>query len=203
LRATGHEVIGLAATAAHVLAGLPMGYNRDTREIKEWSALGFDKTLAALGILRVTLSTLGVDQDRMLAAVRANYSSTTDLADLVAQRNGVGYRQVYAIIGRLVDGLIEAEQPLESLSAEAIVEAARTAGLSIQVTDTEVQEALDPARALHARRHIGGAAPDEMARLLAARQAALETHDAWATVQQDRIAAARAETRARIAGLST
>ena len=107
LRATGHEVIGLAATAAHVLAGLPMGYNRDTRELKEWSALGFDKTLAAVGILRATLATLGVNQERMAAAVRANYSATTDLADAMAQRTGVGYRQIYAVVGKLVDGLIE------------------------------------------------------------------------------------------------
>ena len=51
IRATGHEVVGLASMAAHLLAGLPMGYNRDTREIKEWSALCFDKTLAALSTL--------------------------------------------------------------------------------------------------------------------------------------------------------
>ena len=39
----------------------------------------------------------------MLEAVKANYSSTTDLADAIAQSTGVGYRQIYAIVGKLVD----------------------------------------------------------------------------------------------------
>jgi argininosuccinate lyase len=201
LRATGHEVIGLAGTAAHLLAGLPMGYNRDSREIKEWSALGFDKTLAALGILRTTLATLGVDKERMLAAVRANYSSTTDLADMIAQRNGVGYRQVYAVVGRLVDGLIEAGQPLDSLRAATIVQAAADAGLTIHLTDDEARDALDPARALRQRQHIGGAAPAEMTRLIEARQAALAAHRHWAETRRARIDAAHADTRARAAAL--
>ncbi len=201
LRATGHEVLGLAATAGHILAGLPMGYNRDTRELKEWSALGFDKTQAALGMARVTLATLAVDAPRMRAAVEANYSSTTDLADLIAQRTGVGYRQIYAVVGRLVDGLIEAGRPLADLRAATIVEAASAAGLAITLADAEVQEALDPARALAARRHIGGAAPAEMARLLAARRAALADHAAWAQARRARIAAARSETADRIADL--
>ena len=201
LRATGHEVIGLAGLAAHLLAGLPMGYNRDTREIKEWSALGFEKTLAVLGILRVTLATLAVDPARMRAAVQANYSSTTDLADLIAARNGVGYRQVYAVVGRLVDGLIEAGRPLGSLHAADITEAAAAAGLAIRLTDAEVQEALDPGQALAGRRHIGGAAPAEMARMLGVRQAALADQTRWAAAQRTAIDAARAETRARMAAL--
>jgi argininosuccinate lyase len=201
LRATGHEVIGLAGTAAHVLAGLPMGYNRDTRELKEWSALGFDKTLAAVGILRATLATLSVNEARMAAAVRANYSSTTDLADAIAQRTGVGYRQIYAVVGKLVDGLIERGAPLSSLSAATIVEAAAQAGLEISLSDAEIAEALDPARALAQRRHIGGAAPAEMARLLAERQTTLGAWQAWVADGHARIAAARAETNAAIGAL--
>src|SRR5205814_2418094 len=107
LRATGHELIGLASTAAHLLAGLPLGYNRDTREIKEWSALGFDKTLAALHTLKTTLATLSIERGRMLDSVRENYSCATDLADMVAQQSGVGYRQVYSIVGKMVDSMIE------------------------------------------------------------------------------------------------
>ncbi|HUS14373.1 MAG TPA: argininosuccinate lyase [Chloroflexia bacterium] len=203
LRATGHEVIGLAGTAAHVLAGLPMGYNRDTREIKEWSALGFDKTLAALGIMRVTLSTLAVDRERMAGAVRENYSSTTDLADMIAARNGVGYRQVYAVVGRLVDGLIEAGRPLGALSAAEIVATAEAAGLTIHLSDEEVGAALDPREALSWRKHIGGSAPAEMARLLADRQVALAAHLGWIDRRSGGIAAARAETLDRMSVLVT
>jgi argininosuccinate lyase len=194
LRATGQEVIGLASMAAHLLAGLPMGYNRDTREIKEWGALGFVKTQAALSTLRTTLSTLTVNRERMLAAVKANYSSTTDLADMVAQRSGVGYRQVYKVIGELVDALIEQGRPLTDLTAADITRAAIEAGLSVAVTEEQIREALDPALAVAARKHVGGASANEMARMLAERWDRLQEHHAWAAACRARIDEARALT---------
>ena len=60
----------------------------------------------------------------MLAAVRDNYSSTTDLADTIALKSGIGYRQIYAIIGGLVDSLIEQGKPLYTLTAGEIMGAA-------------------------------------------------------------------------------
>ena len=201
LRATGQEVIGLAGTAAHLLAGLPMGYNRDTREFKEWSALGFAKTLAGLTTLQTTLATLEVDAPRMARAVAANYSSTTDLADAIAQQSGVGYRQVYAVVGRLVDALITDGVPLGSLRAATIVQAAADAGLALTLSEAAVAAALDPARALAERRHLGGAAPAEMARLLQARQATLAAHRQWIAARHAGIAAARQDTAARVQAL--
>jgi argininosuccinate lyase len=201
VRATGHEVTGLAAMAAHLLAGLPMGYNRDTREIKEWSALCFDKTLAALSILSVTLSTLHVERERMLEAVKANYSSTTDLADSIAQLTGVGYRQIYAIVGHLVDGLIEQGQPLQSLTAAGICAAAASSGVDITLTDEQVKAALDPARAVTRRTHTGGAAPAQMANMLSARRDSLAAHLTWIQARHDAIGDARSDTAKRIEAL--
>lgn len=201
LRATGAEVVGLAGIAANLLSGLPMGYNRDTREIKEWSALGFEKTLSALGILRTTLSTLYVNKERMLEAVRSNYSSTTDLADMIAQLNGVGYRQVYTIVGRLVDSSMKRGKSLDTIGADEIVAAAARSGVTIRLTDEQVREALDPDRAVARRRHTGGAAPEEMARMLAARAEVLSGHKDRITGRQSYIAAARSETLAKTQAL--
>jgi argininosuccinate lyase len=201
VRATGHEVAGLAGLASHLLAGLPMGYNRDTREIKEWSGLCFDKTLAALSTLTLTMSTLNIDRGRMLKAVKENYSSTTDLADLIAQETGVGYRQIYAIVGHLVDDLIETGHPLDTLTAAQLVKAASESGVQISLTDKQMSDALNPLNALSKRRHTGGAAPEEMARLLATRKGSLAEHSEWIVAQRDAIDRARHETAERIEAL--
>lgn len=201
LRATGQEVIGLTGIAAHLLAGLPMGYNRDTRELKEWSALGFEKTQTALSMLAVTLSTLQVNSERMLEAVRENYSSTTDLADTIAQQSGVGYRQVYAVVGKVVDAMIEQRRPLHAITAEELGKAFEAAGLEIGVTDEQVQKALDPARAVERRKHVGGSAHSEMARMQAARGETLAGHSAWIEERQARIDAARRSTNERAAAI--
>jgi argininosuccinate lyase len=201
LRAGGHEVTGLAAMASHLLAGLPMGYNRDTREIKEWSGLGFEKTLAGLAALRTILGTLAVDKERMLQAVRANFSSTTDLADMVTQHTGTGYRQVYAVIGKLVEQMIEQGRPLYELRAEEIAGAGRAAGLALDLTDEQVQEALDPVRAVAMRTHIGGASPSEMERLLSLRRAQVDEEVGWIARRGSQIEEARARTAASVDAL--
>lgn len=195
LRATGHEVIGLAGLATHLLAGLPMGYNRDTREIKEWSALGFAKILTSLSTLRATISTLSVNKDQMLEAVRANYSSTTDLADMVARRSGIGYRQVYAVIGKLVDRLMEQGRPLHELKAEEINVAAHEAGLNTALTEVQVQEALDPAQAVASRTHTGGSTLGEMERMLTERRSQLQEHLEWVSAHNSQICMAKTQTR--------
>lgn len=197
LRATGQEVISAASTAAHLLAGLPMGYNRDTRQVKEWTALGFDKTLAALPILRVTLAGLSVDRERMLQAVINNYSSTTDLADAVARHSGVGYRQMYAVVGKLVDAMIERGEPLNRIRAEEIVNTAREAGISLELTDEQVQSLLDPASAIAHRSHLGGAAPAEMARMISIRYERIAENSDWIFRQRSHIDTAKADTFSR------
>ena len=139
----------------------------------------------------------------MAEAAAANYSATTDLADALAQHTGVGYRQMYAIIGGLVDRAIGENRPLTTLTAAEIMAAAAERDLPITVTDDEVQAALDPQAAVARRTHIGGAAPAEMARLLAARADAQAAAYLWATTRQARIAAARAATHTQLLAASS
>ncbi len=203
LRATAPEVAGVAGLVANLLSNLPMGYNRDSREVKEWVTLGFDKTEAALSTLGTVLTTLEPNTARMAEAAVANYSATTDLADALAQQTGVGYRQMYAIIGGLVDRAIGENRPLTTLTAAEIMAAAEDRHLPITVTDDDVRAALDPAAAITRRTHIGGAAPAEMARLLAARTDQQATAHTWAATRQTRIAAARTTTRTQLLAASS
>jgi argininosuccinate lyase len=166
-------------------------------------ALGFDKTEAALSTLGTVLTTLQANTGRMAEAAAANYSATTDLADALAQQTGVGYRQMYGIIGGLVDRAIGEHRPLTTLTAATITAAAAERSLPITITDAAVQAALDPSAAIARRTHIGGAAPAEMARLLAARADAQAAARAWATTRQTRIAAARTATRTQLLAVSS
>jgi hypothetical protein len=75
--------------------------------------------------------------------------------------------------------------------------------LAITVTDDAVRAALDPRTAVARRTHIGGAAPAEMARLLAARAGAQAAARSWAATRQARIAAARTATRTQLLAASS
>jgi len=59
-------------------------------------------------------------------------------------------------------------------------------------------EALDPAKAVSLRKHVGGAAPKEMTRMLASRRETLADHLGWVEERHAAIKAARQETAALI-----
>jgi len=104
-------------------------------------------------------------------------------------------------VGHLVDDLIETGRPLDTLTAAQLVKAASQSGVQITLTDTQVSNALNPLNALSKRRHTGGAAPEEMARLLAARKGSLVEQKEWIVAQRDAIHRARQETAERIEAL--
>ena len=120
IRSTTPQVIGYWSILANILTSLPMGYNRDTRESKEYIHLGLIKTTAVVKTLQKVITTLKFNEERMLELSTLNYSLTTDLADYISQKTRIGYRLIYKIIGQVVDEAIEKGKPLSQISASEI-----------------------------------------------------------------------------------
>lgn len=186
IRATAPELCGLRQTASGILARLPSGYNRDSREIKEYVELGLDKTGTMLAALERALATLTVDSGRARELVEKNYSLTTDLADYLARTSGAPYRLVYKIVGAVVDRLIAAGKPLAEVTAEELNREAEKHGLSFCVNARDLHTVLDPNRALELRRHTGGTSASAFRRLLTRTRKDISLHQAWADRQARR-----------------
>jgi hypothetical protein len=67
------------------------------------------------------------------------------------------------------------------------------ADAELDLSQRDFEAVLEPERALAQRTHVGGAAPEEMQRLIAARRAALEQDRAWLAEREQAIAKARAQ----------
>jgi argininosuccinate lyase len=65
------------------------------------------------------------------------------------------------------------------------------AGAEFDLSQRDFEAVLEPERALAQRTHVGGAAPEEMQRLIAARRAALAQERAWLLEREQVIAEAR------------
>lgn len=194
IRSTAPQVIGSWSIVANILSSLPMGYNRDTRETKEYINLGFQKTTSTVKTLQKVISSLQINDKRMLELAISNYSLTTDLADFISQKTKVGYRLIYKIMGQVVDSAIENGKPLHQITALEIMQKADELGIKIQVSDEEINQALDPKLVIEKRKNIGGSNSIIMQKLLDEASKKIKLEQFWIQEKQKIIEKAHHKT---------
>jgi argininosuccinate lyase len=192
IRANASMVYGLLFQTLELLKSLPFGYNRDSRETKETATTALRRTQESLVQALNVAKTLCVNKERMREAVISNYSLATDLADYLASNFGLPYRTVYLVVGKAVDEAIGAGKAITELNVQGINAALQAeTGKPVSLTREQLQEVLDPEKCLARRQHIGGAAPEQMATLIAKRRQQVEARRGWVEQQQGLLLRAR------------
>lgn len=194
IRSTAPQVIGFWSIVANILSSLPMGYNRDSRESKEYIQLGLVKTNSVISSLQKVISTLKINEQRMFKLAISNYSLTTDLADYISQKTKIGYRQVYKIVGQVIDKAIEKGKPLDQISVAEIIQKATEFNLEIKLTDKEIVQALDPRLVIAKRTNVGGSSEAAMAKMLEDAEENIKKQESWIQSKQKKISLAWQET---------
>ncbi|MBI2617485.1 argininosuccinate lyase [Candidatus Gottesmanbacteria bacterium] len=194
LRSVTPQVIGYESIVANLLSGLPMGYNRDTREMKEYIELGFTKVENALESLTQVLQTMRINKEKMYQNVLVNYSLSTDLADYLSQEKKLPYRKVYKLVGAFVKGKITKKGALTHLSAKELVKRGKKQDINFGLIDKELKNVLNPFEAVMKRKHIGGAASEVMQKMITDRKKMSTTHSEWIKNGWHKINSAKEET---------
>ncbi len=194
IRSTAPQIIGFWSIMANTLSSLPMGYNRDGRESKEYVQLGLGKTNSVISSMQKIISNLKINKNRMMELALFNYSLTTDLADYISQKTKIGYRKIYKIIGQVVDEAIESGKPLDQISAKEIMQKAAKFDLEIKLTDKEIAQALDPKLVIEKRNNVGGSSEVSMNKLLEDAKNNIEKQGSWIQEKQQKINLAWQET---------
>ncbi len=194
IRSISPQVIGFSSITANLLSTLPMGYNRDSREVKEYIDLGFSKTTDMMIALQKVLSSLIIDKKRMEQLVIANYSLTTDLADYISQKSGVGYRLIYKIVGQVVDEAINEGKLLTEITAEDIKQKANSMNIILELNNNQMQEAINPYTTIAKRTHTGGSSNKTMSSALTNTKAGIDGLQAWIKKQKNTIENAKKKT---------
>ena len=99
---------------------------------------------------------------------------TTDLADFISQKSGVGYRLIYKIVGQVVDDAIKKGKLLKQINAEKIMHIALMNNIKLQLTDKEIKKAIDPQLVIEKRNHVGGSSTSSMKKSLKNAQIAIK-----------------------------
>ena len=93
---------GELMTILSILKALPHSYNRDLQEVTPhlWNAV--DTTRSMLNITSDMLSSVSFNKDRGMELAMANYSTATELADLMVREKKLPFRIAHQIVGRAV-----------------------------------------------------------------------------------------------------
>jgi len=100
-----------------VLKALPLSYNKDMQEDKEFLFDSIDTAEKSLIIVNEILKTLKVNKENMLLACKSGFINATDLADYLVTK-GVAFRDAHFVVGNIVKYCIENNKSLEELSTE-------------------------------------------------------------------------------------
>jgi argininosuccinate lyase len=134
-----------------VVKGLPLSYNKDMQEDKEPLFDTVDTLLVLLPAFEKTLATATFNRERMAAALWRDFSTATDLADLLVTK-GMPFRDAHKVVGSIVRSCIDRNIGLEDLQAGDLTSFSPLFGPEDSVAATIVAS-------VEARRSRGGTAP--------------------------------------------
>ena len=150
------------------------------------------------------MATLKVKPARMAQLAGANFIQAPQLAETIAQEEGLPFRVVHRIVGRLVRNCTEAQIAPAHMTPE-MVNAAAVAilGRPLHVRAATLRKCMDVARAIRERKAPGGPGPREVKRMLKSRTASLAREARWIRSCRDAIEQAKEATDRRARKLLT
>jgi argininosuccinate lyase len=162
-------------------------------DYRSYDPVPSERPLQVFQLLRQVLEALVVNRERALAEVNADYSTTTEIADVLMQKAGMPFRVGHHFASKLTDygrgrGLALHEIPYSE--AARLYEA--DAGQMFPLSETEFRDAIDAEKMVFGRRVAGGPEPAEVQRMLSSERARLEADSAWLADCSDRLARAEA-----------
>jgi argininosuccinate lyase len=152
VRGKAGRVFGALQGLLVVMKGLPLAYSKDMQEDKEGTFDALHSLSLSLAAMAGMVRDLEPDVARMRAAAGAGYATATDLADWLARRLGLPFREAHHVTGQLVAAAAARGIGLEALTLEEMQE------MEPRISD-EVFSVLGVDKSVESRASYGGTAP--------------------------------------------
>lgn len=165
LRGKAGRVFGHNLSLLATIKGLPLAYNKDMQEDKEAVFDTADTVGISLQVARIVLGNLTVNESRGRLAASSGYLNATEMADYLVKR-GVPFRSAHDIVGRAVLTAVEKGKELHELE---LADLRQFSG----EFDDDIFDALSLESTLASKTQIGGTAPEQVAKAMAAARSRL------------------------------
>lgn len=111
------RVYGALVSLLTVMKGIPLAYNKDMQEDKEFTFDAIDTTKGCLTLFTGMIATMTINKSRMETSAKKGFTNATDAADYLVN-HGVPFRDAHGIVGQLVLKCIEKNISLDQLSLD-------------------------------------------------------------------------------------
>ena len=108
------RVYGALHALLTTMKGIPLAYNKDMQEDKEWAFDAIDTAKGCLTLFAGMLRSMQFNKARMKDSARHGFTNATDAADYLVN-HGVPFRDAHGIVGQLVLTCIDKKIALDEL----------------------------------------------------------------------------------------
>lgn len=115
------RVYGALTSLLTTMKGIPLAYNKDMQEDKEFVFDAIDTTKGCLALFTGMIRTMRLRKERMESSAKNGFTNATDAADYLVN-HGVPFRDAHGIVGQLVLYCIEKNIALDDMSLEEFKE---------------------------------------------------------------------------------
>lgn len=111
------RVYGALNALLTTMKGIPLAYNKDMQEDKEWAFDAIDTAKGCLTLFAGMLRSMQFNKARMKDSARHGFTNATDVADYLVN-HGMPFRDAHGIVGQLVLTCIDKKIALDELPLE-------------------------------------------------------------------------------------
>ena len=160
------RVYGALMSILTTMKGIPLAYNKDMQEDKEFTFDAIDTVKGCIALFNGMISTMVFNKDNMEKSAKNGFTNATDAADYLVN-NGVPFRDAHGIVGRLVLHCIDKGISLDEMSLEEYQEIS-------PVFKEDIYEAISMKNCVEKRNTIGAPVAEVMTKVLALHKKYLE-----------------------------
>ena len=159
------RVYGALMSMLTTMKGIPLAYNKDMQEDKEFIFDAIDTTKGCLALFTGMLRTMKFNKTRMENSAKNGFTNATDAADYLVN-HGVPFRDAHGIVGQLVLYCIDKNMALDDMSLEEFKAIS-------PVFEEDIYEAISMKTCVEMRNTIGAPGKAAMEKVIAQEEAYL------------------------------
>ena len=164
LKGKAGHLLGLLGASLSTIKGVNFSHTGDgNREgMRSFWEAG-EECLRSLRLLDLVVRSASPNAEGMLRRVRRDFSSATDLADLMVRKCGLSFRESHHVVGAVVRQAMDRSLGADEVDL-AMVNAAASEqlGAPLDLSEEEVRASLDPLASVAGRVVVGGPAPSRL-----------------------------------------
>ena len=101
IRGKTGRVYGALTSLLTTMKGIPLAYNKDMQEDKEFAFDAIDTVKGCVLLFKGMIDTMKFNNERMAESTKHGFTNATDAADYLVNK-GVPFRDAHSIVGQLV-----------------------------------------------------------------------------------------------------